>query len=256
MSVIIEKIGTFLVSNSISTTIIFVVAMMLIAEFLSDKVFRGRIHSSAIAVLLGLAAAYVAGTFTGGVKGVADVAVLTGVGVMGGSMMRDFAIVSTAFGADLKEIAKCGVTGIKALLSGIVVAFVCGSLIAFAFGYTDAESVATIGAGTVTFVVGPVTGTALQVESQVIAISIAAGVIKSIAVMVITPMIAKRIGLTTPKAAMVYGGLMGTTSGTAAGLAATDPKLVPYGAMTATFYTGIGCLLCPTVLYALVKVIL
>ena len=28
-----------------------------------------------------------------------------------------------------------------------------------------------------------------------------------------------------------------------AGLAATDPKLVPYGAMTATFYTGLGCLL-------------
>lgn len=29
---------------------------------------------------------------------------------------------------------------------------------------------------------------------------------------------------------MIYGGLMGTTSGVAGGLAATDPKLVPYGA--------------------------
>jgi malonate transporter MadM subunit len=48
---------------------------------------------------------------------------------------------------------------------------------------------------------------------------------------------------------MVYGGLMGTTSGVAAGLAATDPKLVPYGAMTATFFTGLGCLLCPSVFY-------
>ena len=38
----------------------------------------------------------------------------------------------------------------------------------------------------------------------------------------------------------------------AAGLAATDPKLVPYGAMTATFYTGVGCLLAPSVLYLLV----
>lgn len=28
--------------------------------------------------------------------------------------------------------------------------------------------------------------------------------------------------------AMVFGGLMGTTSGVTAGLAATDPKLVPY----------------------------
>ena len=34
-----------------------------------------------------------------------------------------------------------------------------------------------------------------------------------------------------------------------AGLAATDPKLVPYGAMTATFYTGLGCLLTPSALY-------
>ena len=42
---------------------------------------------------------------------------------------------------------------------------------------------------------------------------------------------------------------MGTTSGVAAGLAATDKRLVPYGAMTATFYTGMGCLLVPSVFY-------
>ena len=54
----------------------------------------------------------------------------------------------------------------------------------------------------------------------IIAIGIAAGLFKSIAVMLITPVVAKKIGLTTPKAALIYGGLMGTTSGTAAGLAA------------------------------------
>jgi malonate transporter MadM subunit len=54
---------------------------------------------------------------------------------------------------------------------------------------------------------------------------------------------------------MIYGGLMGTTSGVAGGLAATDPRLVPYGAMTATFYTGVGCLLAPSVLYMLVRVL-
>lgn len=48
---------------------------------------------------------------------------------------------------------------------------------------------------------------------------------------------------------MVFGGLIGTSSGAAAGLAATDVKLVPYGAFTATFYTGLGCLLCPSVFY-------
>jgi len=46
---------------------------------------------------------------------------------------------------------------------------------------------------------------------------------------------------------------MGTTSGVAGGLAATDPKLVPYGAMTATFYTGVGCLLAPSILFFAVK---
>ena len=51
----------------------------------------------------------------------------------------------------------------------------------------------------------------------------------------------------------VFGGLMGTNSGVAAGLAAVDPKLVPYGAMTATFYTAAGCLLVPSVLFFLVS---
>ena len=51
---------------------------------------------------------------------------------------------------------------------------------------------------------------------------------------------------------MVYGGLMGTTSGVTGGLAATDAKLVPYGAVTATFYTGLGCLLAPTLLFILI----
>ena len=52
---------------------------------------------------------------------------------------------------------------------------------------------------------------------------------------------------------MVFGGLMGTTSGVAGGLAATDPKLVPYGAMTATFYTGIGCLLGPSLIFMIIR---
>ncbi len=49
---------------------------------------------------------------------------------------------------------------------------------------------------------------------------------------------------------------MGTNSGVAGGLAATDPKLVPYGAMTATFYTGLGCLLGPSVVYIVIRAIL
>ena len=104
-----------------------------------------------------------------------------------------------------------------------------------------------------TFVVGPITGSAIGAESEVIALSIAAGLVKSILVMTITPLVAGRIGLDNPKSAMVFGGLMGTNSGVAAGLAAVDPKLVPYGAMTATFYTAVGCLLVPSVLFFLVN---
>ncbi|MBL7736127.1 MAG: hypothetical protein JNL51_11765 [Chitinophagaceae bacterium] len=55
--------------------------------------------------------------------------------------------------------------------------------------------------------------------------------------------------MNNPHSAMVFGGLIGISSGAAAGLAATDVKLVPYGAFTATFYTGLGCLLCPSVFY-------
>ena len=41
--------------------------------------------------------------------------------------------------------------------------------------------------------------------------------------------------------------------GVAGGLAATDPKLVPYGALTATFHTGIGCLVGPSLLFLTVR---
>jgi malonate transporter MadM subunit len=73
--------------------------------------------------------------------------------------------------------------------------------------------------------------------------------------MIATPFVAKYIGLNNPRSAVVYGGLMGSTSGVAGGLAATDPKLVPYGAMTATFYTGLGCLLVPSVLFLIMQAI-
>lgn len=58
---------------------------------------------------------------------------------------------------------------------------------------------ATIGAGAVTFIVGPVTGAAVGASSEVVAISIAIGVLKSIVVMNATPMLAKPLGLNNPK---------------------------------------------------------
>ena len=123
------------------------------------------------------------------------------------------------------------------------------------FGYTNPVAITTTGAGAATYIVGPVTGAAIGASSEIIALSVAAGLVKSILVMIGTPMVAKMIGLDNPQSAMVFGGLMGTTSGVAGGLAATDPRLVPYGAMTATFYTGLGRLLGPSVLFLTVSVL-
>ena len=154
--------------------------------------------------------------------------------------------VATAYGAKFSDLKTSGVVGIVSLFLGVILSFSLGSIVAILFGYDDAKSITTIGAGTVTFVVGPVTGSAIGASSEVIALSIAAGLVKSILVMTMTPIVAKSIGLNNPRSAMVFGGLMGTNSGVAAGLAAVDPKLVPYGAMTATFYTAIGCLIVPS----------
>lgn len=229
--------------------------VVLVSTVLSTKLTRGRLQGSAIAIVIGLGLAYVGGKATGGTHGIADVALFTGLGVMGGSMLRDFAIVSTAYGVDLREIRKGGAAGILSVLIGVTVAAIVGALIALAFGYTDPVSMATIGGGAATYIVGPVTGTALGASSEVIALSVAAGLTKSVLVMIGTPFIARFIGLNNSKSAMAYGGLIGTTSGVAGGLAATDKRLVPYGAMTATFYTGVGALLIPSVFYlALVEI--
>ena len=230
--------------------------VIMYVSFKLGALTKGRVHGSAIAIFLGLVLAYIGGEMTGGSKGIADVPLFAGMGLVGGAMFRDFAIVSTAFGADLREIKKCGVVGVVSLLMGVLSSFVVGAVMAYFMGYPDVVSMVTVGAGVCTFVVGPVTGAALGASSDVIAISIAAGVVKSVLVMVVTPFVKNMVGLDNPQSAMIYGGLMGTSSGVAAGLAAVDAKLVPYGAMTATFYTGTGCLLCPSVLYLATKAIM
>lgn len=248
-----EIIETVFVRNNLIVAFAVVGITIGFSYFLADKLTNGRIHGSAIAIALGLVAAYFGGRATGGNTGLADVALLGGIGLMGGGMMRDFAIVATAFGVHISELKKAGIVGVISIFAGVLVSFVVGAVVAMLYGYTDAISITTIGAGAVTYIVGPVTGEAIGASDAVIALSVAAGLIKSILVMIGTPIVAKSIGLDNPQSAMVYGGLMGTTSGVAAGLAATDPKLVPYGAMTATFYTGVGCLLGPSLLFIIVS---
>lgn len=250
-----ELLGEILIKNGLVVAFLVTGIIMLCSNWVSENVFSKKIPGSAIAILTGLLLAYIGGRVTGGQKGVSDIPIFTGMGILGGAMFRDFAIVSTAYGADFAEIRKTGWVGVLSLLLGISFSFVIGAVIAYAFGYHDPKDLTTIGAGACTFIIGPITGAAVGASSDVIAISIAAGVVKSVVVTVITPMAARFIGLDNPQSAMIYGGLMGTTSGVAAGLAATDPKLVPYGAMTATFYTGLGCLACPSLFYMIVKYI-
>lgn len=248
----LESIESVLTKYPLVTAFAVVGLTVWFSYFLSDRLTRGRIHGSAIAISIGLAMAYVGGIITGGEQGIADIPILAGIGVMGGAMLRDLAIVATAFGVRMDEFRRTGVSGIVSLLTGVVVSFVVGACVAYAFGYRDAVSMTTIGGGAATYIVGPVTGTAIGAGSDVMALSVAAGLIKSMLVMITTPMVARSIGLDNPRSAMIFGGLLGTTSGVAGGLAATDPRLVPYGAMTATFYTGLGCLLGPSVMFVLI----
>lgn len=250
-----EIIIRFLEKNGLIVAFLLVGVIMYGSTIVSERLTNRKIPGSAIAILAGLVLAYLGGLYSGGEKGLADVKLLSGFGLMGGAMFRDFAIVSTAMGASFVVMRQTGWVGALSLFIGIVLSFIAGVAVGLLWGYTDAISLTTIGAGACTYIVGPVTGAAIGASSDVMALSIAAGVVKAVVVTIGTPFAARYIGLDNPHTAMIFGGLMGTTSGVTAGLAATDPKLVPYGALTATFYTGLGCLACPSVLYLLMRLV-
>ena len=246
-----EIVYNVIAKNGLIFAFLFVGIIMLVSFWISKHVTRKGIPAVAIAIVIGLALA-----FLGEKKGIADISIFGGMALLGGAMLRDFAVVATAMGADISKIKQAGLAGTIALFVGVFVSFFVGVMVAISLGYSDAESIATIGAGACTYIVGPVTGTALGASSEVIAISVATGIVKTIFLTIATPIIAGKIQLNNPHSAMVFGGLLGTTSGVVAGLAATDEKLVPYGALTATFYTGLGCLLCPSIFYLSLKMLL
>lgn len=222
--------------------------IMVISYWIANHWLRNKIPGVALAILAGLTLA----SF-GGEKGISSIPLFSGMALLGGSMLRDFAVVATAIGADLSKIKKAGLAGVISLFVGVTYSFFLGVIIARLMGYTSIIDLTTIGAGACTYIVGPVTGSALGASSDVIAVSIAIGVVKTIVTTILTPAVAKIIGLNNPHSALVFGGLLGTSSGVTAGLAATDPELVPYGALTATFYTGLGCLLCPSAFYLILN---
>ncbi len=205
MMEIIEKVLT---KNGLLFAFLFVGFIMLISYGLSKQLTRNRIPGVAIAILIGLGLALL-----GDKKGIADIPLFAGMALLGGSMFRDFSVVATAMGADLEKIKHAGLAGVIALLVGVFFSFFLGVAIAYTMGYTDSVSLATIGAGACTYIVGPVTGGALGASSEVMAISIAAGVVKTIVATIGTPLVAKAIHLDNPHSAVVFGGLIGTTSG-------------------------------------------
>lgn len=245
-----------LTKNALITALAVTGLMMIVSHLLSKYLTKGKLQSSAIAITMGLVIAYFAGVYnTQGTKGISDIAIFSGFALLGGAMLRDLAIASTAFEVDVKEVKKAGKVGLIALLLGCVIPFVIGAGVAWLMGYKDPVSMTTIGAGAMTYIVGPITGSAIGASSEVIALSIAIGLIKSVFFMVGTPLLAKFMYLKSPRSAMIFGGMAGTTSGVAAGLAGTDVRLVPYGALVATFYTGLGCLLGPSIFFLTVNAI-
>ncbi len=248
-----ESVLKIIEKNGLVFAFLMVGFIVFISTILSKTLTKNKIPAAVFAIIFGLVLAYIGGYITKGEKGLADITFFNGIGIMGGAMFRDFAIVSTAIGVSFLIIKKAGIAGILSLFIGIINSFVIGVVIGRLWGYTDAESLTTLGAGACTYIVGPITGAAIGASSDIIALSIAAGLVKAIVVAVGTPFIAKYIGLNNPNTAMIFGGMIGTNTGVMAGLAATDPKLVPYGALTATFYTGLGCLLCPSIFYLVMK---
>ncbi len=149
--------------------------LMGLASLLSRALTRGRVHASAFAIVLGLALAYVGGLATGGHNGMADVVPFAGLALLGGAMLRDFAVVSTAFEVDVAEAWRAGAIAFVAVAFGTVIPFMVGAAVAWSFGFRDAVSMTTIGAGANAYIIGTATGTALGATSPVIALSIATG---------------------------------------------------------------------------------
>ena len=114
-------------------------------------------------------------------------------------MLRDFAIVSTAFGVDSADDRRPGWPGSSRSSSGWSSPSQSAPPSPTPLAIATPVSLTTIGAGAATYIVGPVTGTALGASSERDRpFSVAAGLVKSVLVMVGTPFVARLIGLDNP----------------------------------------------------------
>ena len=123
MKSVLDIIAGVLADNGLVTAFAFVGVTVWVSYWLSARLTRGRIHGSAIAILVGLILAGVGGAATGGKNGLADIQVLAGVGFLGGAMLRDFAIIATAFGASFDVLRSAGIAAMISLLVGVLGSF-------------------------------------------------------------------------------------------------------------------------------------
>src|SRR5690606_9724338 len=132
-----ETLIAVLSKNALVTALAVTGLMMFVSHLLSKYLTKGKLQSSAIAITLGLVVAYFAGVYTNGTKGISDIAIFSGFALLGGAMIRDLAIASTAFEVDIKEVKKAGKVGLIALGLGCVIPFVIGAMVAWFMGYKD-----------------------------------------------------------------------------------------------------------------------
>ena len=75
--------------NALITAFAVVGAIMWLSVLLSKYLTFGRVHGSAIAIVIGLVLAWVGGTLTGGQKSLAEKALFSGKALMGGATLRE-----------------------------------------------------------------------------------------------------------------------------------------------------------------------
>src|SRR5690625_1907161 len=128
-----QTIGNVLTDYGLITSFALIGLTIFVAYVLSDKLTRGKINGSAIAIILGLVLAYFGGTQSGGDKGLADMSIFAGIGLMGGGMFRDFAIIATVFGVSFDEIKRVGFNCVFSLFFVVFIFFFVVVDIAFVF---------------------------------------------------------------------------------------------------------------------------
>ena len=172
MNDVLDILAGVLIDNGLVTAFAFVGITVWLSYLVSDRLTRGRVHGSAIAILIGLVLA--------GVGGRRDRAARTasptsrcwpGWASWAAPCSGTSPSSPRPSASSFAEIRSAGIAAIVSLLRG------CARLLrrrgggGVAFGYPDAVSMTTIGAGAATYIVGPVTGTAIGASSDVVALS-------------------------------------------------------------------------------------